>query len=76
MLFYKTQAGFLVLGAYSWNTGFEVEAKLAGGAGFNIDLSANNPSFSGSRTFNLISAASDHTSIPLAYGTQAIYRFK
>lgn len=54
------------------NTGskiFEVEAKVAGGMGFNIDLVANNMQFSGSSTIPLLGPEDAYHTVHIPTGT-------
>lgn len=48
----------MLIAEYSWTYGFQFEVKVAGGAGFNIDLEVSNPTISGSKTIELMGTGS------------------
>lgn len=53
-----TGAGFLAIGQYVTRQYFRMEVKVSGGAGFKLNMFANNPTLQASKTFNILSAGS------------------
>ena len=60
---------------YSYNEGFKFEAKLAGSAGFNIEVDATNPSLSGSQSMSLLSAAYSFSTMSIGGGLMLGFKF-
>jgi hypothetical protein len=56
--FLYTGAGFLVIAQYSTGSFFRAEIKVAGGAGFNLNVVAANPTIQGSKTIPILSQGS------------------
>jgi len=53
-----TGAGFLVIAQYQTGSSFRAEVKVGGGAGFNLNMIATNPSIRGSQVINVLGAGS------------------
>ena len=68
-----TGAGFLVIAQYSSGNYFRAEVKVAGGAGFNVNLSAKNPTITATKTIN-IAGAGTWSTIVLGTGLAFQYR--
>ena len=56
--FLYTGAGFLVIAQYVTGSYLRAEIKVAGGAGFNLNLAASNPTITGSKSIQILSEGS------------------
>jgi len=65
---------FVILDYYDYYY-LSFEAKLDGGVGYNIQLSIDNPTISGSQTITLLGASTATTSFPLGFGLSLATNF-